>query len=316
MSGWLLALIVGCSAPAESPATSATSDARPPVALRVTLDGQPKGGGGKLVVQAEYDPSGTISLPVPEVDGLAFTPDGPPTDEIVGDRAVVTQRYVFRGAKGAYEVPPLEVHWRDAEGPGGQPDRAPVDATSSAVFVDVDVPPPREKELADIVEPSPIRRLPWALIGIVGALFAAGLALAFRPRRAATVAVERPIPPDRAAIEAWNRVKVDPALTIHDKATEVARIFRVYVEAVLGFEATSRTTFELLEHLGRMANLPEGNVPRSKRILRAADRVRFAEERPAADWVDELDADLRAFVDSTKPFVPGPYPGPSNRGAR
>jgi hypothetical protein len=280
--------LLACS---TDPAVPVDSDA--PIALRVFLDGAPAKGGGAVVVQAEYDGSGEITLPDPVAEGLTFEADGEARHETLGARSVVTQRYVFRGPKGSYEIPPLAAKWT---GEGGE-----AEAQSTAVFVDLDVPPPREGELADIVEPGAIVRLPWKPVLAVALLFAGGLWLAFRPRGRSAEPVAPPRPPDVIALDAWKRVRDDPSLTIDDKAREVARIFREYIEAVLGFEATSRTTFELLAHLGSLRHLPEGNVPRARRMLRAADRVKFAEERPEGGWVEELDADLRAFVESTRP---------------
>lgn len=292
----------GAGAEADADAqdeAAAKAEAAKHVRLKVMLQGTPRGGGGTLVVQAEYDPAGAIGLPEPAVDRLTFTPDGPPQQEPIGDRVVVTQRYVFTGPKGSYEVPPLTARWTPKDG-------AAFEVQSTPVFVDIDVPPPRDEQPKDIVEPDEIRRWPWVVITLVGGLFAAGLAYAFRPRRRSVEPVAPPVPADVAAIRAWEAVRDDPRLTIDDKAREVARIFRVYVEAVLGFEATSRTTHELLQYLGGLVHLPEGNVPRAKRVLRAADRIKFAEHRPDGDWLVELDADLRAFVDSTRPSVAKP----------
>ena len=56
----LLVPLLACGEPADVP-----NEAEPPVELRVTLDGAPKKGGGALVVQAEYDPAGTVTLPEP-----------------------------------------------------------------------------------------------------------------------------------------------------------------------------------------------------------------------------------------------------------
>lgn len=266
----------------------------PPIELRVALDGAPRKGGGALVVQAEYDADGTVSMPEPVADGLTFEADGPPRTERIGDRAVVTQRYVFRGTSGSYEIPPLVAQWQGA-------DPAPVDASSTSVFVDIDAKAPTEGELVDIVEPPPVRRIPWLAAGGIAALFAGGLWLAFRPRRVRELPKAPPVPPDVAALRAWDAVRNDPSVPIEEKAKRLAALFRVYVEAVLGFEATSRTTTEIVDHLQGLVHLPEGNVPRARRILRATDRVKFAEERPAGEWLEELDADLRAFVDSTRP---------------
>lgn len=291
MSGLLALALLACGSP--EPAGPADPAEAPPVALRVALDGAPKAGGGKLVVRAEYDPAGKIELPDPAVDRLEFTPDGPPVQERVGDRAVVTQRYVFRGPRGNYEIPPLTATWTEGD--------TRAEGQSTPVFVDIEAPPPREGELADIVEPNPIVRWPWAVILGIGALFGGAVWLAFRPRRGREAVAAPPPPPDRVALDAWDRVRQDPTLTIDDKAREVARIFRDYVEAVLGFEATSRTTREILDHLEGMRHLPEGNGVRARRVLRAADRIKFAEHRPDGDWLAELDADLRGFVRDTRP---------------
>lgn len=287
------ALLLACG---SEPSRTIPSGEAPPVEIRVGLDGEIRSGGGAVRVQVAYDPAGQVSLPEPKVDGLTFTADGPPTTERVGDRDVLTQRYIFSGAGGSYELPPLTAAWHGPEG-------AEQEATSPSLFVDVGVEPPREGELADIVEPDRIRRWPWMVFGAVGAVFAAGLLFAFRPRERRGPPPPPPVPPDRAALEAWERVRADDTIDVEQKATALAELFRVYVEAVLGFEATARTTREILDHLGSLTHLPEGNVQRAKRILRAVDLVRFAEDRPRTpeEWLADLDADLRAFVDATRP---------------
>ena len=50
-----------------------------------------------------------------------------------------------------------------------------------------------------------------------------------------------------------------------------------------------------------MQHLPEGNMARARRLLRATDRVKYAELRPGQDFFEDLEADLRAFVGSTRP---------------
>jgi hypothetical protein len=117
------------------------------------------------------------------------------------------------------------------------------------------------------------------------------------------VEVAPAVPPDVACLRAWDAVRRDTTLSIDEKAAALSVLFRAYVEDVLGFEATARTTSEILEHLRGLTHLPEGNVTRAQRVLRATDRVKFAEHRPAEDWLAELDADLRAFVHSTRPSV-------------
>lgn len=293
----MIALWLACAAPHASPPPAPDA----PVVVRAALDGPVQKGGGALLVQVDADPAGAVDLPTPAANGVTFTADGEPRVERIGGREVVTQRWVFRAPSGSYEIEPLVATWRPADG-------APVEARSGAVFVDVGVAPPRPAEIADIVEPTRVRAVPWLVALAVAGTVLGGLWYAFRPRRAPAVVVAPPVPPDVAALVAWDAVRGDAAVPLEQKAVRLAEIFRVYVEAVLGFEATARTTPELLEHLASLRHLPEGNVARAKRVLRATDRVKFAEERPGqgrdeavAEWLAELDADLRGFVEGTRP---------------
>jgi hypothetical protein len=286
---WLV--FVACGPP-----PAAVIDGDSPVEVRLTLDGAPHNGRGAVVVQAWYDADGDLNLDAPAADGLVFAPDGAARTEHIGDREVVTQRYVFRGEAGSYEIPPLVAAWT---GPAGNHD-----ARTDTLFVDIDAEPPKVGELADIVEPERVRRIPWLPILGVAGVVGAGLVIAFLPRRGRAPEPERPVPPDVACLRAWDEVRRDPDRDLAEKARELSVLFRIYVEAVFGFEATARTTSEILEHLRQLRHLPDGNVTRAQRVLRATDRVKFAEERPADhDWLAELDADLRAFVASTRPRV-------------
>jgi hypothetical protein len=287
----VLLVLLGCGADVAPPVDDG------PVAVRVALDGPVEKGKGALIVTAWYPDDGSLDLPPPDVEGLTFTPDGPPRTERVGDRSAVTQRYVFRGPTGSYELPPIVATWTGADGTKSE-------AASDSVFFDLDAAPPVTGELADIVDPPVLVRIPWIPMLSIAALAGIGVALLARRRRAARAPEPvRPVPPDVACLRAWDAVRHDPRLTIDDKARELSVLFRAYVEDVLGFEATARTTSEILAHLRSLAHLPEGNVTRAQRILRATDRVKFAEDRPAEDWLAELDADLRAFVQSTRPTV-------------
>jgi hypothetical protein len=287
----LVLVLLGCGADVAAPMDDG------PVAVRVALDGPVEKGGGALIVTAWYSDDGALDLPPPAAEGLTFSPDGAPRTERLGDRSAVTQRYVFRGRAGSYEIPPIVATWTGADG-------ATSEVASDSVFIDLDAAPPVTRELADIVDPPVLVRVPWVPILSVAALAGIGAAfLARRRRRARAPEPARPVPPDVACLRAWDAVRHDPRLTIDDKARELSVLFRAYVEDVLGFEATARTTSEILAHLRSLAHLPEGNVTRAQRILRATDRVKFAEERPAEEWLAELDADLRAFVQSTRPTV-------------
>lgn len=288
----LVLWILGCGA-----GGALTGAAPEPVELRAWVDGPPRGTGGTLVVQVAFDLDGEVQVPEPVSEGLEFTPDGGPTTEDLGERQVVTQRYVFSGSKGSYEIPPMIATWT----PTGGVDALSEEATSGAIFVDLEAAPPLEEEIVDIVEPPEVWSVPWVPLVGLGLLFAGGLAVAFRPRRVAQDAEGPPEPPDEVALRRWGEVRGDRHLDDEEKARLLALIFRRYTEAALGFEATAWTTTEIVEHLRGLRYLPEGNVPRARRLLRATDRVKFAEDRPEGDFFDDLDADLRAFVASTRP---------------
>jgi len=288
----LVALLVACSTPGVF--DDALSE---DVSVSLWLDGTPNRTGGALVVQTSFLAEGELSPPVPVATGLEFEPDGPPSFERLGGHEVLRQRYVFRGKAGMYEIPPLIATWTGPDGTEAQSETAPV-------WVDLGVDAPEVGELADIVEPSAVWTIPWTpILAVSGAalLSIGGLAVAFaRPRRRKEQEVI-PEAPDIVAIRSWEAVRDDEGLSSEEKAEALSRLFRVYIEAVLAFEATAWTTTEIMARLRDLGHLPEGNVPRAKRLLRATDRVKFAEHRPGADLFEDLDADLRAFVGSTRP---------------
>lgn len=294
---WVALVGVGCGG-GSSVAVDAEDAGPSQVSVRVLLDGAPRAGGGDLVVQVDYDDAGRIEVEEPRSEGLTFTLNGAPRLEDLGDRDVVTQRYVYEGSKGNYEVLPLTVRWV-ASG------EEPVEVQSSPVFLDLEADPLSAGDLSDIDDPSAIWRIPWIPILTVSGVFLVGLGIAFWPRTPVAEAEAVPLAPHEIALQRWESVRYDPSLTDEDKARELSVIFRAYTEAVLGFEASAWTTSEILAKLRTMSLLPEGNVPRAKRMLRATDRIKFAEERPTDELIEELDADLRAYVTDTRPAVWG-----------
>lgn len=290
MTGLLLPILLACSDPV-------VPDEQPDVRVRSWLDGSMGANGGTLVVQTIYDPEGELDLPEPEVEGLTFEEAAEPVVEQIGDSEVLTQRFRFQGGKGMYEIGPVTATWHPPEGD----DQV---VGTSPIFVDLGVEAPREGEPADILEPAVTWRFPWgfAVAGAAGvAVLGGGLFVAFGLTRRRELPEAPPEPPDILALRAWDAVRSDQAMSDHDKAQHLSRIFREYAEAVLSFPAGSWTTTEILNHLRGLAHMPEGNVPRAKRLLRATDRVKFAEHDPERDFFEDLDSDLRAFVQSTRP---------------
>ena len=287
--GWACGWLAACGVPSPPPAEVA------PVEARAWLE-EAGDRGGTLVVQVAYDPAGRVSWTEPAVDRLSFTESGSPQRERIGAREVVTTRWTFTGAPGSYEIPALVASWSGEHGP--------VEASTSPLFVDLGVPPlGRDGELADLDEPGRVWDIPWGAVAVgggVSALLLGGVGLALWRGRAPAppVPVE---PPDVRVLRAWDAIRGDASLSDEEKATRLSGLFRDYVEEVLGFPATAWTSSEILDRLGLLAHLPEGNLPRAKRLLRATDRVKFAGVRAGADLFAEGDADLRAFVASTRP---------------
>lgn len=288
LAALLLVLLMGCGGP------HGTWHADRP-GLSTWVEGK-KDGGGVLVVQLTADAKARVSLPEPEVKGLTFEPQGKERVEKVGKRVVITQRYTFTGDKGMYEVPALLAHSTTAKGE--------TDLRSEPLWIDLGVPPPRKQKLADIDEPPKVWQSPtlweWSLIALVGVSVLAGVLFLRSARRPSEVAEPRP-PAHIRALRAWEAARDDDSLSDHDRALAISRIFRDYMEEVLRFQATAWTTTEILEHLRTMSFLPEGNIPRARRLLRATDRIKFADAQARAEMFEELDADLRGFLDSTRP---------------
>ncbi|MEN0067534.1 MAG: hypothetical protein AAGA48_35710 [Myxococcota bacterium] len=281
--------VLGCGTSEE-----AAPIERAPIEVRATLERTPEGRSGVLVVQIEHPRTLDIDLPVPVGSGLSFERIETPEAESLGERSLITQRFRFSGQQGHYEIQPVEVTY---PGPDGQP----VVASSDAIFLDLETAPIKAGEIDDITVPPPSGNTLIWVVAAMGAVVG-GLVFAFWPRRRTNeVVAQPPLPPHLAALQAWERVRTDPDRSDEDKARALSVIFRQYSEGALRFEASAWTTSEILAHLRALAHLPKGNVPRAKRLLRATDRIKFAEERPTADLIDELDADLRAFIDATRP---------------
>ncbi len=271
------------------------STAAAEVAVSVWLDGAPTAAGGALVVAVRAPESGELSLPVPVVEGLEFHAAAAPRVEDLGLEQLVTVRYTFTGRTGSYEIPALSSTWAPADGPAEH-------GVSVPLWVDLGVEPPRPGEPHDIVEPRDRSVWPWVAAGAVVCalgMMGAGVWFAFRPRPVRSA--PPPDPADVIALRAWAAVRSDPQLDAHGKALALSRLFREYLEAALVFPATAWTTTETVDHLVALVHLPEGNVGRARRLLRATDRVKYADARASESLFDELDGDLRGFVGDTRP---------------
>ena len=270
--------------------------APPQVSVRAWIDGDVDAHGADVWVQVESPVDVSPQLVVPELPDTTLTPSGDPATEATSDRRITTFRFRFDAPQGRHAIGPFT-----AREPEGSP---PFRADSTMVYVDVGVEPLDLGELADIAEPSPVWTFPLmavvTLAGVAG-LIGAAVVVGLRRQSPGPIAEVEAEPPDIVALRAWKAARHDPRLDDHERALALSRIFREYAEAALHFPAAKWTTTETLAHLGALPHLEAGNLPRARRLLRATDRVKYAEEAPGVDLFEELDADLRAFVSSTRP---------------
>jgi hypothetical protein len=279
--------LLSCASPAPAPVG-------PPPGPEVLtwVEGAPARGVATLVVQVRAPADADLALPEPEIPRLTVTPVDSAIQERVGAQVVTTRRYRLTGEPGSYEIPSLSAG----------------DAASAPIWLDLGAPASTLDGFADIVDPAPTYSISTAMVvgsvcvGLTAVGAVGGVALAFsaalRGRRPRELPPE---PPDVLALRRWDAVRADPTLDDQAVAVAIATIFREYAEAVLGFPATAWTTREILDHLGSLAHLPDGNVGRAKRILRATDYIKFADAAARDALFDELDDALRTFVGSTRP---------------
>lgn len=277
----------------------------PSLGLDPSVETFVEAGRNGLVLQARVTVPAEASwtLPDPTVEGVRLVAE-PERTERAGEAVVVTRRWALRGPPGSYVVEPLCLTL---------PGRSDPPPCAPAVYVDLGTRPDRS-QMVDIADPPATwPPVPWgALLAVVGGGgVLAGLAMAWRRRPAAVVVTALPEdPPHVAAIRRWEALRDDPTLTPEQKALGLSEIFRTYVEAVLQFPARAWSTTETMAHLEAMPALARPNLPRARRLLRATDRVKYAEARPGGGFFEELEADLHAFVDATRPRALTPREGP------
>lgn len=218
-------------------------------------------------------------------------------DETIGANVVRTVQVKLTAQPGQHVLDHVCVAFEDGAG-------AP--ACAEPIYLDVGQKPDRTG-MADIVDPSALSRVSTTLVGLAVATFLSVLSLLYAGRalwrrrpapRIVEVAAE---PAHIVAWRSWEAVRDDRTLSDFDRAFALSEIFRTYAEAALAFPARANSTSETLEHLESLTALPRTNLPRAKRLLRATDRVKYAEVPPDERFFAELEDDLRGFIDATRP---------------
>ena len=112
------------------------------------------------------------------------------------------------------------------------------------------------------------------------------------------------IAPDVEALEAWSRVRENPDLDDHERAVELSRLFRRYIERVMTcLPATRWTQREILSGLESVDKLGDETLLRCRSLLSATDTLKFARRGGGDAFFDALDHDLKQVIEHTCPPV-------------
>ncbi len=153
----------------------------------------------------------------------------------------------------------------------------------------------------------------WYVLAALGA----GLTLwlvAWLFRRGRAEAPEPPLPPHDWALRELERLEAErlPARGEFGRFfTRLSDIARHYVEQRWGISAPEQTTQEFLRAARAHPELAGGHEGTLGRFLRAADMVKFAAVRPAAEECDGALDLIRGFVRASAPPLPAPDSAPA-----
>ncbi len=168
-------------------------------------------------------------------------------------------------------------------------------AGGTTLYVDIGVKGPGGK-MADLQAPPPAPEPWWPILlaGAVGGAVIAALTLAAWRRY-------RPVPPsaptepsDRVARREWAAVRARAELSPEEMAVALSTVYRRYLDATHSWQATSRTTREILDNLAD--ELLAADLERAARLLRAMDLIKFAGREAHAELFITFDQDFDALV--------------------
>jgi hypothetical protein len=290
-----MALMVGCgSSPVLPPL------APPPVDVEVRVEQTVVASGEAVVVEVTTWTRDDWTLPpalpgASELDTVARGTDGP---AVVGDRVRMVATYELSGADGSHVVVVPAV---EAVGPADQTRTI----EPPPVFVDIGTSP---GALDGLVDPEAIPEAsdafpPWMLAAAGAVAVGLLLLVVALVRRARTQPLPPPLPAEVVARDAWSAARRDE-LDDHALALALSQIFRGFLQAVTGFPMLTRTTREIVQHLEQEALLNTGLLPRTRRVLDATDRLKFAREGGGQAFFDSLQIDFLAVVDALSSPLP------------
>jgi len=257
----------------------------------------------ELEIRAVAPPGWQVTPGSPSAEGLLLKGEGDETTQ-VGEAQVHTWRYALSGPKGSYVIQP-----GDGEADGPSDAKKPLQ--TAPIFVDIGVQGPSGGPMAAFQETPAEATSPWPIVAGVGAALAGlgGLALWRHLRRRKALPPPPPDPPHVVAQREWEAARL-AGLDDHALALRLSSILRVYLEAITGFPATSRTTREILGAAERESLLSHDLRQRARHVLDATDRLKFAREGGGEAFFASLDEDFLAVIEATRPRpAPAPLPG-------
>ena len=207
---------------------------------------------------------------------------------------------------GEFEVPPLILRFRTANGDTGRLRSSPVPVVVQSL---------KPEDLSDIIEKKlttmefPGQVPLWAWVAAACLLAVAAAAIWYGRRRRRRPREEPPSPPVdwRAELEKIARMGLVDRGEYKHYYTLLSELFRRYLEACAGIDAMERTTFEIMWDL-RHHPIGSGCAVDVEGLLSEADKVKFAKFRPPRTTASEAVArvrDLMDLIDST-PLERGP----------
>jgi hypothetical protein len=291
----IAALLLACAPPALMDPMSP-----PEVDVRAALETKATGPGEPAVLTVTLTTSeGWIGDPPDfEVEGLSFNLEGDSAAEQEG-REVRTLRYAISGEPGSYVIPAATVAF---DGPGD----LSREVSTSTLFLDLAVEGP-SSELADLQLAPPPPPSPWPYVagGAAAAFLIAGVGAFFVRRGRRPAPPPPPLPPHEAFWRDWIAARDNPSLTDEARATALSALFREYLEAVAGVEATAFTTSEVMAALERRGKFlaVAGDC---KQVLSATDRVKYAREGGGEDFFKDLEVSVERVIEQTRPRQEAP----------
>ncbi|MBO4977712.1 MAG: hypothetical protein J6C67_03225 [Muribaculaceae bacterium] len=267
-----------------------------------------------------------VGFPEIAPDGPGYVQFGPAqivaadTSHIMaGDRRHIVCNYVLQAFDpGLYTLPRFGVVRSDGDTLFSDPEPLKVNA------VEVDTVAMQLKPMAPIASAGmkwhdyiPMWLL-WLLL--VSVVLAAGIFCIFKFRkREEFIKLEhiKPVPPFELAMQRLDALRSERlAQSGHEKEfyTRLTDILRQYLQGRFGINAMEMTTTQIVKAL-RADTFTRRPADLIDEVLRIADFVKFAKERPLAD--DNERALRRAvdFVADTKPVPPPPTPAQAAKGA-